>query len=301
MNPTLFKREDDWEKIIEGSLWVFEKRDNSYGQTGNYHGNVVSQVVEQCLLRYTKPGDLAVDPFFGNGTTGYVALSYNRRVLGVELQPYMVEKVTGELYLNYPSERENFEIICADSATEEARQHIEQLIQARGWEKPKLLFFHPPYHNIVHFSDDPRCLGNKSSLEDFLSAWQTVVRIWTPLLHEEGGMALVIGDMRIDGEWIPLGFYMDAVVKINTRLRRHAIVVKNMTDNKALRGRKALFKHLAHEINWITFAHEYVFLYDYGKRPKFDRCRETNGDSQISMEFLWCDEEGLDKADPHRV
>ena len=35
----------------------------------------------------SKPGDIVLDPFFGSGTTGLVALELGRRCIGIELNP----------------------------------------------------------------------------------------------------------------------------------------------------------------------------------------------------------------------
>lgn len=43
------------------------------------------KLVETCLLAATKEGDVVLDPFFGSGTTGIVALKHNRNYLGIEL------------------------------------------------------------------------------------------------------------------------------------------------------------------------------------------------------------------------
>ena len=43
------------------------------------------KLVETCLLAATKEGDVVLDPFFGSGTTGVVALKHNRNYIGIEL------------------------------------------------------------------------------------------------------------------------------------------------------------------------------------------------------------------------
>ena len=43
------------------------------------------KLVETCLLAATKEGDVVLDPFFGSGTTGIVALKHNRNYIGIEL------------------------------------------------------------------------------------------------------------------------------------------------------------------------------------------------------------------------
>lgn len=42
-------------------------------------------VVERCIVRYSNPDDLILDPFHGLGTVGYQAVRLGRRAIGVEL------------------------------------------------------------------------------------------------------------------------------------------------------------------------------------------------------------------------
>lgn len=48
-------------------------------------------LVEPCIVTSTRPGGLVLDPFFGSGTTGLVALNLRRRFVGIELNPQYVE------------------------------------------------------------------------------------------------------------------------------------------------------------------------------------------------------------------
>jgi DNA modification methylase len=48
-------------------------------------------LVTPCLLAGSKEGDLVMDPFFGSGTTGEVALKYHREFIGIELNPTYIE------------------------------------------------------------------------------------------------------------------------------------------------------------------------------------------------------------------
>ena len=45
------------------------------------------KLIEPCILSGCPRGGVVLDPFFGSGTTGLVALNNNRRFLGVELNP----------------------------------------------------------------------------------------------------------------------------------------------------------------------------------------------------------------------
>ena len=48
-------------------------------------------LVEPCILAGTKVGDTVLDPFCGSGTTGAVALRYQRDFIGIELNPAYAE------------------------------------------------------------------------------------------------------------------------------------------------------------------------------------------------------------------
>lgn len=43
-----------------------------------------SELVERCVLAFTNPGDLILDPFIGSGTTAIAALQHGRRAVGID-------------------------------------------------------------------------------------------------------------------------------------------------------------------------------------------------------------------------
>ena len=76
------------DQIIESTtLWDFPRQ--NYGDTshGNnkYNGVTPALVIWNLLQRYTKEGDLVVDPMCGSGTTIDVANELNRKVIGYDL------------------------------------------------------------------------------------------------------------------------------------------------------------------------------------------------------------------------
>jgi DNA modification methylase len=48
-------------------------------------------LIKPCILAGSPSGGLVLDPFFGSGTTGMVALELGRRCIGIELNPQYVE------------------------------------------------------------------------------------------------------------------------------------------------------------------------------------------------------------------
>jgi len=87
----------DYEEILTDSLWILKSRKNTDGHQLDYHGNFIPQIAEQMMLRYTKEDDIVVDWFLGSGTSAIEAVNLNRRLIGVELKPELVEYVRGKL------------------------------------------------------------------------------------------------------------------------------------------------------------------------------------------------------------
>ncbi len=49
------------------------------------------ELIKPCILAGARPNGIVLDPFFGSGTTGRVAISLNRQYLGIELNPEYIE------------------------------------------------------------------------------------------------------------------------------------------------------------------------------------------------------------------
>ncbi|NIQ00985.1 MAG: site-specific DNA-methyltransferase [Nitrospinaceae bacterium] len=45
------------------------------------------KLIEPCILAGSRPGDTVLDPFWGSGTTGEVAVKHGRKAIGIELSP----------------------------------------------------------------------------------------------------------------------------------------------------------------------------------------------------------------------
>jgi DNA modification methylase len=48
-------------------------------------------LIEPCILAGSREGDTVLDPFFGSGTTGLVAVKHRRQFIGIELNPEYVQ------------------------------------------------------------------------------------------------------------------------------------------------------------------------------------------------------------------
>ncbi|HUU77380.1 MAG TPA: site-specific DNA-methyltransferase [candidate division Zixibacteria bacterium] len=62
------------------------KRDYKPGQKKN-STKLPDALIEKLILYSSRPGDIILDPFMGNGTTATVSLRLNRKYLGFEINP----------------------------------------------------------------------------------------------------------------------------------------------------------------------------------------------------------------------
>jgi hypothetical protein len=238
-----------------GSLWLFPSRARGNGHANEYHGNYIPQIATQTIRRYTKKNEVVLDLFLGSGTTAIEARRLGRRCVGVEIKRELAQDLKQRF-----RDDEGVAVINADSRTARAANTVARKLEEWGDEYAQLLMLHPPYHDIIHFSDLEGDLSNAATLEDFLADFTTVARRGMRLLEPGRFAVLVIGDKYAGGELIPLGFLcMQAMVSAGFRLK--SIVVKNITGNEIGKGqRENLWRYRALRGGFYIFKHEYVMI-----------------------------------------
>ena len=77
-------------RVQPTTLWEYPSQHYGPGQQGDqkYVGATPSYVIWNLVERYTKPGDLVVDPFCGSGTTLDVAKDTSRKGRGFDLSAF---------------------------------------------------------------------------------------------------------------------------------------------------------------------------------------------------------------------
>ena len=250
---------EDWREyphILTDSLWLLGKRDATGAHPGGYPGNFVPQIPRQIMERYSKAGEWVIDPFSGSGTTLIEAQRLGRNCAGIELNPAIAKAAMLRVKSEPNGAKVEIQNICGDSTSE--KTWIKAAAAVNG-SKFHLAILHPPYHDIIRFSDDERCLSNTASVDDFLELFGRVLDLTHEHLEVERFIAIVIGDKYAGGEWIPLGFMcmqraMDAGFKLKS------IVVKDMQDNRAKRNQENLWRVRALKGGFYIFKHEYILV-----------------------------------------
>ena len=246
----------EYDNIITDSLWIMKRRDTSGGHLGWYWGNFVPQIPHQMMLRYTKQNDWVLDTFVGSGTTLIECRRLGRNGIGLELNEGIAREAEKLVESTRNKDGVTTEIVVGDSRTVD----IEAGLGKHGVKQAQFLIMHPPYHDIIQFSEDCEDLSNAKSIEAFLQMFGETVDNATPYLEKDRLFALVIGDKYAKGEWIPLGFYcMSEVLKRPYSLK--SIIIKNFDETRAKRSQKELWRYRALVGGFYVFKHEYIFLF----------------------------------------
>lgn len=239
---------------IFDSLWLFPKRGE--GGDSKFHGAFIPQLAEYLMLRYTQLSDWVLDPFAGSGTTIDVSERLGRNVFATDLVPVredILQADARDLYLwnnsgypelDFPSMKDPF--------------------------KFELTILHPPYADIIQFTDHPDDLSNCSDIPAYLEDMWTVAVNIDQYVKTKGFVALVLGDIYKGSQVVPLSFLVMQQWRARfSHYKLKAIYLKdiqgNIKDNTANLWK---YRHLKNGTNF--FKHEYVFVFrkERDRKPK---------------------------------
>ena len=202
-----------------------------------------------------------LDTFLGNGTTLIECKKLGRNGIGIELLPTSVESSRNLIDREVNPWHIKTSVVQGDSCLPGTMREVQSLLKKEyKSERVQLIIMHPPYHDIIKFSEDPRDLCNAPTLETFLEKFALVVKNSYDLLGEKRFLVLVIGDKYSRGEWVPLSFYtMQKVLENGYKLK--SIVVKNIVGNRAKRNMEHFWRRRALKWGFYVFKHEYVMFF----------------------------------------
>jgi DNA modification methylase len=256
INDINLNRWKEYSDIRLDSLWSIERRDDSGVHSAGYWGNFIPQIPNQMMRRYTKKGDWVLDTFSGSGTTLIEGQRLGRNTIGIELQTEIAERARLAISLEPNSHRVMSDVVVGDSTTID----YPELLRGYGRECVDLVIMHPPYWDIIKFSDHPRDLSNASTREEFLQTIRAVVTNAYKVLAKGRYLILVIGDKYSKGEWMPLGF-LTMLEVLDCGLTLKSIVVKNFEETAGKRQQRELWRYRALVGGFYIFKHEYIFIF----------------------------------------
>jgi len=235
-------------RVFTTTLWEYPSQHyESPGLPGatqgskDYAGATPSWIIWQLLQRYTRDGDLVVDPMCGSGTTLDVARDVKRRGLGYDLTPSRPD------------------IFKADAR----KIPLED-------EKADFVFIDPPYSTHIEYSDNPADIGKLDAAGDdggeaYYKAMGQVIDEVHRVLKNRRYMGLYVSDSwrkRKGGDpgsgagtFMPIGFELFSILR--KRFKPVDIVAVVRQNQKLSRGN---WNKAAEEGNFFLRGFNYLFI-----------------------------------------
>lgn len=229
-------------KLESTTIWSFPDRGSWATHSGKYRGNWTPYVPRNLILRYSQPGDWILDQFIGSGTTLIEAKLLNRNAIGVDINPKSVS--ISEKNIQFESDSLSKIFVREGDATK---------LDFVKNEKIDLICTHPPYADIIQYSESIEGDISHLKTEEFLREMDKVAKESFRVLKNGKICAVMMGDIRKNGKVIPLSFRtMESFINAGFQLKE--IIIKEQHNCKSTsywEGRNNKF---------LLLAHEYIFI-----------------------------------------
>lgn len=246
MSKKITKWEPDNFEMEMTTHWSFPKRGDWATHDAKWRGNWSPYIPRNLLLRYSQAGDLVLDQFAGGGTTLVEAKLLNRNIIGVDVN---------DIALNRCKEKIDFEHDGANGKVYLYKGDARKLDFIPN-EKIDFICTHPPYADIIKYSDDLDNDLSRCNVKDFLAEMEKVAAESYRVLKSNKFCAILMGDTRKKGCMIPMSFeVMKVFQKAGFTLKE--IIIKEQHNCRAT----GYWKTNSVKYNFLLIAHEYLFVF----------------------------------------
>lgn len=228
------------------TVWSFPERGDWATHDAKWRGNWSPYIPRNILLRYSKEDDLVLDQFAGGGTTLVEAKLLNRDIIGVDVNDTALDRCREKVSFEHEGANGTVYIKKGDA------RHLDFIPS----EKIDLICTHPPYANIIKYSEDiPEDLSHLK-VKDFLEEMKLVAEECHRVLKKDKFCAVLMGDTRQKGCMIPLSF---EVLKIfqGVGFTLKELIIKQQHNCRAT----GYWKTNSVKYNFLLIAHEYLFVF----------------------------------------
>jgi len=181
------------------TVWDFPERGDWATHKSDYRGNFAPQIPRNIILNYSQEGETVLDPMVGSGTTLIEARLLNRNAIGYDINQHPV---------NITNERLSFD--AKNTSLQKVELGDARQLDAIEDNSIDLIVTHPPYFNLVTYSDgkNPDDFSSISSIPKFLDALEIAIRELYRVLKPGRFCAILIGDTRKGQHYVPLSHFV---------------------------------------------------------------------------------------------
>lgn len=230
-------------ELETNTVWSFPDRGKWATHDAKYRGNWSPYIPRNIILRYSEVGDTVLDQFVGGGTTAVEAKLTGRNFIGVDINPRAVEISKSKCDFECDT-NSNIEILQGDARN----LNLEN-------ESIDLICTHPPYADIIHYSEDIDGDLSLLSIKEFLFEMGKVADECYRVLKKGKFCAILMGDTRKKGMVQSLAFETMRIFEL-AGFKTKEIIIKEQHNCKAT----GFWKTNSIKYNFLLLAHEYLFV-----------------------------------------
>ena len=226
--------------------WSFPKRGDWATHDAKWRGNWSPYIPRNILLRYSREGELVLDQFAGGGTTLVEAKLLNRNIIGVDVNDAALARCR---------EKIAFEHEGADGKVYIRKGDAREL----GFipdDSIDLICTHPPYADIIKYSEDIEADLSRLKVKDFLEAMKPVATECFRVLKKGKFCAVLMGDTRQKGCMVPISFDVMRIFQ-EAGFALKELIIKEQHNCRAT----GYWKTNSVKYNFLLIAHEYLFVF----------------------------------------
>lgn len=231
-------------ELETNTVWSFPDRGKWATHDAKYRGNWSPYIPRNVILRYSFKGDTVLDQFVGGGTTLVEAKLTDRNAIGIDINPNAVEIAKSKLNFKFESDS------CINVYQGDAR-NLKNIAN----ESIDLICTHPPYADIIQYSEDVDGDLSHLKIKPFLSEMGKVADECYRVLKKDKFCAILMGDTRKNGMVQPLAFETMRIFELAV-FKTKEIIIKEQHNCQAT----GYWKTNSIKYNFLLLAHEYLFI-----------------------------------------
>ena len=231
-------------KLETTTIWDFPERGKWLTHKGDYRGNWSPHIPKNLILKYTSQNDFVLDTFVGSGTTLIECKALNRNGIGIDINSNAI-KITKKR-LQFKTTNNSIQKVYRANACK---------IDFIANKSIDFICTHPPYANIIQYSSNNPDDLSKYEVNIFLKKMEKVATEHYRVLKKDKYCTFMIGDIRKNGNIIPLGFNLLSIYLSKGFILKEIIIKKQNNCHSTDYWLKK-----SQQYNFYLLAHEYIFV-----------------------------------------